>query len=154
MHTILDLIANNKEWIFSGIGLFILAPIFKIIATVFLGRTKRSSGFKGAWDILLSDQLFGHMRLQQFGPIVWGNAYTQNLGKDGEVDRRRYKYRGFSYSDQAVLRFHEVGQNSRIVGATVLRLMRNDNQISGGNIFWHHDKAEIREEKYMLKRNH
>ncbi|WP_223639747.1 hypothetical protein [Rhodobacter sp. TJ_12] len=152
MNFSLDIIYNwvidNKEWLFSGVA---LPPLF-FIAKAGSGIFRTERGFSGYWNILVGEEVYGEMKIRTFGPILLGSAKTAVKQADEGIRRHIYKYVGRITRDQAVLIFKEVDQANRIVGATVLRMMRDKNKISGRNIYWHHDKGEICDTKFVMRR--
>lgn len=152
-----DWISQNKwvEWVFSGIGVAILGALLSQLKNLLgLISRKYSFGIAGTWSIRIEGSTHpgphGRMVLNQIGGIVWGNAEI-TVTQDGRADRiLRYRYRGSYCREQAVLRFREVGNDDRLIGATVLKLATRADSASGCNAFWDHSSNTRRYQEFTL----
>ena len=140
-----DWITQNKwvEWVFSGIGVTIFVALLPQLNNLLgLISRKYSFGIAGGWSIQIEGSIHpgphSRMVLNQVGSIVWGSAEI-TVTHSGRADRiLHYRYLGNYCREQAVLRFKEVGNDNRLIGATVLKLATRADSASGCNAFWDH----------------
>lgn len=152
-------ISQNKwiEWVFSGVGVFILGALLAWIRNVLGFISQRYSlGIAGEWSVTIEKSPHpgphGRMLLKQIGPFVWGNAEI-SVTQSGRADRiLKYVYRGNYSREQAVLRFRETGKDARLIGATVLKLATRADSVRGCNAFWDHSDNVCRYQEFSLQR--
>ena len=147
------------EWVFSGVGVAVALALLPAIRNVLgLISRKYSLGIAGIWNIHIEGSSHfgphGRMILNQMGRIVWGTT-EMSVTQSGRHDRvLRYRYWGTYHREQAVLRFHEVGKDARLVGATVLKLATRADSASGCNAFWDHASNSRRYQEFTLQKIH
>lgn len=150
-------ISQNKwiEWIFSGIGVAILCALLPQLTNLLgLISRKYSFGIAGRWRIHIEGSTHpgphGRMKLNQIGSIVWGSAEI-TVTQSGRANRiLHYRYLGSYCREQAVLRFREVGNDDRLIGATVLKLATRADSAFGCNAFWDHSSNTRRFQEFTL----
>lgn len=144
-------IGDNKEWLFSGLAISLITIVVRLLPAIV---PKEKLRLRGEWNIFVDGAVYGRMSFRQAFFFVWASSEIQTKDKAGSVMRYRFSYFGMISGDQVVMKYREQGQERRIVGSSVLRMMRNQNEMQGGNIFWHHDKSKIEDVKFTLRRQH
>lgn len=134
MDSLVKILADNREWLFSGILVLPIALIFKSFSFVNFFKPTGPK-ISGNWRLKYLENGEGYAEFKQIRNRVWGKLVVYK-SKSGRDIKRSFDISGWFVSGRLTATYEDTESRGLVVGALALELYHDRTKMDGKVIFF------------------